>query len=511
METALNYIILALYVIGMIFITYFTRNRSKSVNEFLLAGKGLNGWMTAFAYGTTYFSSVIFIGYAGKLGWSFGLSVIWIGVGNALIGSFLAWKVLAKRTRNMTRRLKAKTMPEFFEKRYDSRKLKLVSSIIIFVFLIPYSASVYQGLSYLFEEVFGINFILCVLLLACLTSLYLFFGGYFATALSDFIQGIIMLIGVVIMVFSVLNYHSINWGEGFKSLVNNHLGLFPESTDGVSFIYDKPILLISLILLTSFGVWALPQTIHKFYAIRDKKSISQATIITTLFALIIGIGAYLTGAFGSIFFNGVKPENVDTIIPIMLSAVLLPGFIGLISVLVLSASMSTLSSVALSGSSVIAVDVYKGFIKKDASDKKISFVMRVFCLIFIAISVVLAIFPLDAIVSMMGLSWGTLAGCFIGPFVLGLIFKKITKAAAWSSIISGLVITVALVIIFGYDKGATNLGAALKLGVSMSPIIGVIAMIWSIIITPIVSIFTKKPNKDTIYKSFSAPLEDEII
>jgi SSS family solute:Na+ symporter/sodium/proline symporter len=412
----------------------------------------------------------------------------------------------------MTRRLTAKTMPEFFEKRYASRKLKLISSIIIFIFLIPYSASVYQGLSYLFEEVFGINFILCVLLLACLTSLYLFFGGYFATALSDFIQGIIMLIGVVIMVISVLNYQSINWSEGFNNLINNHLGIFPSSSANVPFIYDKPFTLISLVLLTSLGVWALPQTIHKFYAIRDKKSIGQATVISTIFALIIGIGAYLTGAFGSVFFNGTVPNgNVDTIIPVMLSTVLLPGFIGLIAVLVLSASMSTLSSVALSGSSVIAVDVYKGFINKKATDKKTNFVMRIFCLIFIAISVLLAIFPIDAIVTMMGISWGTLAGCFIGPFVLGLLSKKITKAAAWSSIISGLVITLTLVLVFGFDKGATNLGAALKTGVSMSPTIGVITMVWSLIITPIVSIFTKKPDKEIIYNSFNAPLEDEII
>ena len=512
MGTAVNYIILGLYIIGMILITYITKNKSKSVNDFLLAGKGLNGWMTAFAYGTTYFSSVIFIGYAGKLGWSYGLSVIWIGIGNALIGSLLAWKVLAKRTRNMTRRLSAKTMPEFFEKRYDSRKIKLVSSIIIFIFLIPYSASVYQGLSYLFEEVFGINFVLCVLLLACLTALYLFFGGYFATALSDFIQGIIMLAGVCIMVFSVLNYQAINWGEGFTKLINNHLGIFPSSTAGTPFIYDKPVTLISLVLLTSLGVWALPQTIHKFYAVRDKKAIGQATIVSTIFAMIIGVGAYLTGSFGSIFFSGSLPSGgVDTIMPIMLSNILLPGFIGLIAVLVLSASMSTLSSVALSGSSVIAVDVYKGFIKKDAADNKINLVMRIFCLVFIAISVLLAIFPIDAIVTMMGISWGTLAGCFIGPFVLGLISKKITRTAAWTSIISGLVITITLILVFGFDRGTGTLGNALQTGVKYSPTIGVITMIWSLIITPIVSIFTKKPEKETIFNSFEAPLEDEII
>ena len=150
----LNYLILLLYIAGMVFIAFYTRKRSKTVNDFLLAGKGMNGWMSAFAYGTTYFSAVIFIGYAGKFGWSFGMATIWIGVGNAIIGSLLAWRVLARPTKRVTSNLQVKTMPEFFEGRYEDKKIKLFASIIIFVFLIPYSASVYQGLSLLFYSVF---------------------------------------------------------------------------------------------------------------------------------------------------------------------------------------------------------------------------------------------------------------------------------------------------------------------------------------------------------------------
>lgn len=509
MEKFINYAVLVLYIVGMVFIAFHTRKRSKSVNDFLFAGKGLNGWMSAFAYGTTYFSSVIFIGYAGNLGWNFGLAVIWIGIGNALIGSFLAWKVLAKRTRNMTRRLSAKTMPEFFEKRYGSRYLKLVTSIVLFIFLIPYSASVYQGLGYMFEQVFGIPLVVCVLLLSGLTALYLFFGGYFATALSDFIQGLIMIVGVVVMVMCVLNYEAVNWGEGFKKLTENGLGLFPKA-EGGSFIYDKPFTLLSLVLLTSFGVWAMPQSVHKYYAIRDKKAIKQATVVSTLFALLIGVGAYLTGAFGTLFFES-KPANVDSIIPGILSKALVPGFIGVIAVLLLSASMSTLSSVALSGSSSVSVDLYKGFIKKDADDKRVSLVMRILCLVFIAISVLLAIFPISAIVTMMGVSWGTIAGCFMGPFVLGLLWKKTTKSAAWASVISGLVMTLTLILVFGFDNGAGSLGAALKIGVGYSPTIGVITMVWSVLITFVVSLFTKKPSAEILEASFTAPLEDEII
>ncbi len=510
----LNYVILGLYIAGMVAIAFYTRKKSRTVNDFLLAGKGMNGWMSAFAYGTTYFSAVIFIGYAGKFGWMFGMSTIWIGVGNAIIGSLLAWKVLARPTKKMTANLGVKTMPEFFEARYESKNIKLFASIVIFVFLIPYSASVYQGLSLLFESVFGLNEIACILILASLTALYLFFGGYFATALSDFIQGIIMLVGVVIMTIFVLNYDTVNWAEGIKNLAQNGLGLWPEASSG-SWLYGSTATLLSLILLTSFGVWALPQVIHKYYAVRDERAIKQATVVSTLFALIIGVLAYFTGAFGRFFYGGIDaqpPANMDTIMPHVLTTALVPGVIGLIAVLVLSASMSTLSSVALCGSSAISVDVYKGYINKKAEDKKVNWVLRISCLVFIAISVVLAIWPIDAIVTMMGLSWGTLAGCFMGPYVLGVLSKKVTKAAAWTSMISGLAVTAALIIILGIDSSpaGSSFGAVINAGVKLSPTIGVITMIWSMIITPVVSVFTSKPGGATIEKCFaSAAAETE--
>lgn len=510
----LDYIILALYALGMVAIALYTRNRSKSVNDFLLAGKnGLNGWMSAFAYGTTYFSAVIFVGYAGNFGRAYGLASVWIGIGNAIIGSLFAWKVLAKRTKNMTARLSSKTMPEFFEKRYESKALKLCSAIIIFIFLIPYSASVYNGLSSLFETVFGIPGWVMMIALAALTALYLFFGGYFATALSDFIQGIIMLIGVVLMVICFMNYKTVNWN--LSELVSNpELNWFTFSSSNKG-LYGNTLSLLSLIFLTSFGVWALPQTIHKYYAVRDGKAIKQGMIVSTLFALVIGFGAYFVGAL-SAFFPETANLGADYVVPEMLSIVIPTGLIGIIAVLILSASMSTLSSVSLASASVVAIDIYKGKIKTDASDKQVNVLMRILCLVFVAISVILAIlnerFNIAAIAYLMGLSWGTLAGCFMGPYVLGLLWKKVTKSAVWSSIISSLVLTVALIFVFGYDKNGWNctFGVALKTGVSCSPMIGVICIIFSIIITFAVSLFTKQPSNEVIEQAFNAPLENEV-
>ena len=513
----LDYIILAIYALSMIAIAIYTHNRSKSVDDFLLAGKkGLNGWMSAFAYGTTYFSAVIFIGYAGKFGMSFGLASIWIGVGNAILGSLIAWKILAKRTKNMTARLSAKTMPQFFERRYDSKSLKIVSAIVIFIFLIPYSASVYSGLSSLFEIVFGIEGWIIMVCLALLTAVYLFFGGYFATALSDFIQGIIMIIGVVVMFILFMNHSNVGWD--LSELVNDVTKTWftfsnPADSKG---IYGPTVTLVSLILLTSMGVWGLPQTVHKYYAIRDKKAINQGVIVSTLFALLIGFVAYFIGALSYYFADDIVMTNPDNVIPQMIAFVIPTGVIGVIAVLILSASMSTLSSVSLASASVVAVDLYKGVVKKDASDKQTNIVMRVLCLTFIAISVILAVlneeFGISAIAYMMGLSWGTLSGCFIGPFVIGMISKKVTKKACWASIISSLILTATLVIVLGFDQNgwSCSFATAIVSGISSSPLIGIICMAYSLIVTVVVSAFTKKPNEEVLFNAFDKPLEHEL-
>ncbi len=480
-EYVIYFAFLAVYVLTMVLIAYVCRKKSNSLNGFYLAGKGIGPWMSAFAYGTTYFSSVVLIGYAGKLGAIFGLGVLWIGIGNAFIGTYLPWKILAKRTKLMTKAMQAKTMPEFFESRYKNKNVKLVTAIIIGVFLIPYTSSVYQGLGHLFAAVFGINaitqetvFIICVLALAGITALYVFFGGYFATALSDFIQGIIMLVGIVTMIILVYN-HVGGFSDAVTRLQELGKGILPST--GV-------IDLISLVLLTSLGTWALPQIIHKFYAIKDDSSIKRGTIVSVIFCATVGICAYGAGATGMLFgeeidFAGkIQSANFDSIMPAIFTTALPPVVIGLMIIMVLSASMSTLASLSLSCSSAITIDVYAGYINKNIEEKKLNLLTRFASIFFIALSAVIAIFKPAGIVELMGLSWGTLAGCFIGPYLYGLFMKKSNIYGTWASIISTLLITLVLVFVPGF-------------GLAKSPLIGAICMLFSLVITPIVSVLTK--------------------
>lgn len=485
----LNYAALFLYIGGMIAVAVVSRKKAGSVNDTLLAGRNVGGWMIAFAYGTTYFSAVIFIGYAGDLGYKFGLYSLFIGLFNAIVGALLPWLLLAKRTRRITHMLSTRTMPEFFEARYDSKWLKLLTASIVVVFLVPYCASVYKGLGYMFEIVFNIKFVWIIIIMAALTAAYTFFGGYFATTVSDFIQGIIMLAGIVVIVAFVYNYQEINGIISGISKIN-------EARDEAGLNSFNIWQLICLVVLTSLGSWALPQIVHKFHTVKNEEAIKKATWISTGFSLIIGVGAYFVGCASVIVLSNAGALAPDLRVPNIFVSALPAGLLGFVCVLILSASMSTLSGLTLSAAGSGAIDIVKGYIKKDMSDKHTNILMRIICVAIIFISALIAILAeaghAATIVNLMSLSWGVLSGAFIGPYVYGLFSKKATKAAAYTSIIGTLLITLVLYIL---SKTVQALAAVL-----FPPAIGVICMAYSLIIVPIVSAFTRPPDKQLIEK-----------
>ncbi len=472
------------------------RRQATDVNGFVLGGRSVGPWLTAFAYGTSYFSAVVFVGYAGQFGWKFGMSATWIGIGNAIIGSLLAWVVLGRRTRVMTHHLGAKTMPEFFEKRYGSVALKLAAAVITFVFLIPYTASVYNGLSRLFGMAFDIPYEICVIVMAILTGVYVIVGGYMATAVNDFIQGIVMLIGIVAVIGSVLA------GQGGFTEAVIKMSQIPNeiaASEGMQGAYTSmfgpdPLNLLGVVILTSLGTWGLPQMVQKFYAIKSENAISKGTIISTLFAVVVSGGCYFLGGFGRLFSIDTRENGAliyDSVIPNMLSS-LSDILIGIVIVLVLSASMSTLSSLVLTSSSTITLDLIKGNIAKKMDDKKQLLCIRIFLAIFIVISTVMAIFQYQSestfIAQLMGISWGALAGAFLAPFMYGLYSKRITKASVW--------------VCFAIGVGLTVSNMFLKF--IASPInAGAIAMVLGLIAVPLVSLITPKPKNVDVDAIFS--------
>jgi len=511
----------------MVGIGLYSRKFTKTIDGFLLGGRNVGAWMSAFAYGTTYFSAVIFIGYAGKHGWDIGFGSMWIGIGNAFLGCLLSWKLMAKKTREMTHRLNAKTMPEFFQARYGSKAMKIYSALIIFIFLVPYAASVYKGLGLLFSTTFPslskiseygatlpegfmhslLTFltptVICMAIVAILTAIYLVLGGYVATAITDFVQGIIMVVGVFVLIFSIVYSPQVGgFVNGVRQLreIEPKL-LHPFGAGAWSFLLFN-------ILLTSIGPLGLPQMVHKYYAIKDEEAIKKGTIISTAFALIIGCGAYFIGSFGRVVLNNQLPEagGYDAVVPSMLieafgGSIVSNILLSLILLLVLSASMSTLSSIVLTSSSAITVDLLEEY-KPNVDKKKQVVVLRLFCLLFVLLSFIFASMNISIIVSIMSFSWGVVSGCFIGPFIWGLYSKKVTKAGAWSGLLSGLVTVLCLVV---YTTLTSEGGFAQA--ISNSPVYGVVAMIVSLVIVPVVSKFTKPVELDIAEADFGAVTE----
>lgn len=511
MQNAQLYTIVALciYAIAMALIGCISYGKSKTLDGFLIGGRNIGAWVTAFAYGTTYFSAVVFVGYAGQHGWNIGIGSIWIGIGNAVLGCLLSWILFANRTRKMARKLEAKTMPEYFEKRYDSKVLKIFAAVIIFVFLVPYSAAVYKGLGSLFSAVFpGVETWVWMLIIACLTAVYLVVGGYVATAYTDLVQGLIMIIGVVCLIVAVLGHDNVG---GLAGLMSN-LGSFesaagdPYPTTGAQltniFGGSSFKFLCFNIMLTSFGTWGLPQMIGKFYAIKDTAAIKRGTIISTLFCLIIGCGAYLIGSTSRLILAGQLPEGgIDAIIPAVLMEVLGGGTLGIIllaviMILLLSASMSTLEAVVLTSASAVAVDLIPSIRKKETKAETQMLTTRFLCLVFVACSFIFATQNIPIIVSLMSFSWGVVSGCFIGPYIWGLFSKKITKAGAYSGMIAGLLVVGISTLVISLNSG---FGAA----ASKSPEMGVAAMAVSMVVVPVVSLFTKKPDAEKVEEIFS--------
>jgi SSS family solute:Na+ symporter len=481
----LNIVLLVLFFGLVTGIGIWGVRRTKTLGDFFLGGRSMGPWVSAFAYGTSYFSAVMVIGFAGTQGWLFGINVLWIAAGNAFIGSMGAWLVLARRTRRQTQNLDAMTMPEYLQQRYGAKHLKPVAACVIFLFLLPYSASIFKGLGHLFQTVFHIPFDIALLLMIVFTGVYLILGGYFAIVVIDFIQGLLMIAGAIAM-FAVI----VGEGGGLASIIpsiNSSYAVNIPNPPGI-------ITILSLVFMTSFGTWGLPQMTQKFYAIKNEAVIPRAVIACTLFAAVVGFTAYFVGASSHVFFSGdTIPRlvdgriNYDLIVPTLLTEHLPGTLIALILLFVLSASMSTLSSLVLISASSVAIDLYP--VKTGAADNKdrSTAMIRFLSLIFIIISYFISRFQISIIVTLMSLSWGAVSGSFAAPYILGLYSKRVTKAGAYAGMLGGLLTEI---ILFFALPGRSPLAAS-------------IAIVVPFIIVPLASSFTKPPDKAIVDRAFA--------
>ncbi|MDD4422767.1 MAG: sodium:solute symporter family protein, partial [Eubacteriales bacterium] len=419
------------YIMFMAVVGFINKKRSKNISEFTVGDRNAGGWMSAFSYGTAYFSAVMFIGYAGGTGWNYGLWGIAAGIGNAVFGSLLAWLVLAKRTREYTRRYEIKSMPQLFEQRFKSPAMKLFSVAVIFVFLLPYSASVYKGLTSVCTVLLGVDEKVCMIVIAVAAALVVIAGGYMATLKADFAQGIIMLGGVIALVVCIIKSEQVGGlTDGLKNITTK--------TKELNLSANQHIGLWATVLMTSFGTWGLPQMIHKYYGIKDDKEVKRGTIVSTVFALIVAGGGYFIGSLSRLFYteSTMPAGGKDYLIPNMLAqAGLSDILIGIVLVLLIAASVSTLGSITITASTTLTMDFIQNKIIKDKK-KNIAPLTKIICAVFIVLSYVIANSD-TPILDMMSYSWGIISGSFLAPYAISLYSKRISTIAAWAGMLGG--------------------------------------------------------------------------
>jgi len=440
-QQAVIWTTIAVYIVVMAVIGFLNSKKSKNINDFTVGDRSASAWMSAFSYGTAYFSAVMFIGYAGATGWDFGLWGIAAGIGNALFGALLAWIVLAKRTREYTHANEIKSMPQLFGKRYDSPAMRLFAAIIIFVFLLPYSASVYKGLTSVCSVLLKVDEIVCMIVIALAAVLVVVAGGYMATLKADFFQGLFMLGGVIALAICIMRAEQVGgFAEGLSRIA--------EKTESLNLTANGHIRLWATVLMTSFGTWGLPQMIHKYYGIKDDHEVKRGTVISTIFALVVAGGGYFIGSLSRLFYDDLSQvpgvaqgqKATDYLVPNMLADAGLSNIlIGLVLVLLIAASVSTLGAITITASSTLTMDLVQPNIKKKNYD--IARLTKVVCFVFIILSYVIANSQ-TPILDMMSYSWGIISGSFLAPYMLSLYLKPISKTAAWAGMIGGFVTAV---------------------------------------------------------------------
>lgn len=472
----------AVYAIFVAVIGIFSNKKSKSMGDFTVGGRNAGAWMSAFSYGTAYFSAVMFIGYAGGTGWKYGIWGVLPGIGNAIIGSLFAWMVLAKRTRKVTRDKSISSMPQFFEKIYGSKAMKLFSAIVIFVFLLPYSASVYKGLTSVCSVLLKVDELTCMIIIAVAGAAIVVLGGYMAALRADFFQGLVMLVGVIVLIFSVVNSKG-GFSESIAEITNKTSELNLSVFDHIG--------LWATVLMTSFGTWGLPQMIHKYYGIRDDKEVSRGTIISTVFAFIVAGGGYFIGSLSHIFFDKLPDGGTDYIVPnLLLEAGIVDILVGIVLVLLIAASVSTLSSITITAASTFTMDIVKDRFMKN-KEKDLAFFTKIVCVLFVLLSFLIAWKGTGTpILDMMSYSWGIISGSFLAPYAVSLYYKKVTKAGAWAGIISGFVIAMPPLVfkLIGSNQTLGGFGAISGMG----PHFACLSMLVSLILVIGVSAITYK-------------------
>jgi SSS family solute:Na+ symporter len=524
MDILLLSIVILIYTFILGYTGYVAWRRTKTAEEFMVAGRTTHPYIMAMSYGATFISTAAIVGFGGIAG-QYGMGILWLVFFNILIGIFIAFVLFGKKTRKMGHNLGALTFPEFLSRRFDSKFIQYFSGFVIFIGMPLYASVVLIGAARFMETTLKMDFHLAIIIMAVIVALYVVLGGIKGVMYTDALQGTIMFLGMIFLVLAT--YYLLGGITESHQALTNMASMIPESVRAVggtgwtSFpTLGSPFwwtLVSTIILGVGIGVLAQPQLVVRFMTVKSNKELNRGVLIGGIFIFVITGSAYMVGSLSNVFFfqqTGqiavqVAQGNIDKIIPIFINSALPEWFTYLFMLTLISAVMSTLSSQFHVQGTSMGRDIYETIFNKKGEHSVT--ITRIGILLAVIIALFLAfILPGSIIAQGTALFFGICAAAFLSAYICALFWKRATK----NGVIAGMVLgtlTSLFWLLFVYGKTATSLGILKALnGQSMlisaqpwslvDPL--VIAVPVAMIITVLVSLITVPPSKEHIDKCF---------
>ncbi|TFD98139.1 sodium/proline symporter PutP [Jeotgalibacillus salarius] len=438
------YISLALYFIGMLAIGYYAYRKSTgNLSEYMLGGRTLGPSVTALSAGASDMSGWMLLGLPGSIYVS-GLSGMWIAVGLS-IGAYLNYLFVAPRLRTYTEVANDSiTIPDYFENRFvdNTKILRIVSAVVIIIFFTVYTSSGMVSGGVLFESAFGMDYTLGLFVTAGVVLAYTLFGGFLAVSITDFVQGVIMFVALILVpIVAFMELGGI--GPTFDTLegIDPQLTSFFEGTTFLGFIG---------LMAWGLGYFGQPHIIVRFMAIRDVKSLKSARRIGMTWMIVAIIGALFTGLTGIAYIENTGGElaNPETIFVFFSQVLFHPLISGFLLAAILAAIMSTVSSQLLVTSSALTEDFYNTFLKRGASDKELVLVGRISVLLVALVAIFLSLDSDSTILDIVSNAWAGFGSAFGPAILLSLYWKRMTRWGALAGMLVGAFTVILWVYVF---------------------------------------------------------------
>jgi SSS family solute:Na+ symporter len=476
-------ITMGLFAFVLIFFGYLGYKKTKTVEDYFVAGRKMGAILIAFSYGATFISAVALIGFSG-IASVYGHSILWLAFLNIFVGIFIAFVVYGLRTRKMGLSLKALTLPELLGNRFNSVKLQQASGLIIGIFMVAYTSAVFLAIASLFQVTFGIPYWICVVVFTLVVGIYLIVGGSYAVMWTHAVQAIVMLVGMIILTVGI---YAMLGGIGpaheaaaaltpemLSSIGSPAATQAPNGLTSMPPVLSQPFMMVlTLIFGVGIGVLAQPQLITRYLTAKNEKALRLAVPYGGIFILIMTFTAFSIGPLCNVLMYqnnimyptkevaGVMVANPDAVVPTIINELFPAWFIVIFLFAILAAAMSTAAALFHTAGAAIGRDVYEKSIKKQFSPEKSIFITRIATIVIVIATLIISLNPLDVVAYMTAFFFGLMACTFLAPYTLMLYWKKTNRTGVWVGMIGGFLFTIAWYMLIYFKTAPKIIGTPL--------------------------------------------------